>query len=506
VAVATTSQLAADAAAEVAELGGNAVDCAIAAAMVAMNTQPGVCSIAGAAYITIWHPGENPLTIDGGVAVPGRNPGGGYAPDDGVRVQLDYGGGIETVVGCASVAVPGALAACDRAIERFGSLPWSEIVAPAARITREGFPLPSACHYFLEYAGRPVYCRSADGERALFTDEGALRDIGDTVIVPHLADSLDCIAEDGVRAAYEGWLARALVDHCRDGGGALTAADLSEYVPVERPALVTGFEPWSLAVNPPPAVGGAVLTALLLLCRDIDSGTPADSRHLTARIIDAQIAALGFRKQHLDLSDEIDADVRRLLAMAESGNLLGRSVSAATVHTSAVDSAGLGCSITASAGYGSGEMPPGTGLWLNNCLGELELNRRGLRPGAPGMRLPSNMAPGVARTGDAVLAFGSPGADRITTALQQFLLNHLLLGMDLDAANRAPRLHVETGTESPRLSVEGDQDLPDVSIPVRRHPANSMYFGGVGVARADRTGELSASADPRRVGGVFVAR
>jgi len=71
-------------------------------------------------------------------------------------------------------------------------------------------------------------------------------------------------------------------------------------------------------------------------------------------------------------------------------------------------------------------MPESTGLWLNNCLGEIELNRRGLDAGPVGSRLPSNMAPSVARSDDAVLAVGSPGADRITTALQQFLINYLL--------------------------------------------------------------------------------
>jgi gamma-glutamyltranspeptidase/glutathione hydrolase len=112
VAVATSSQLAADAASEVAELGGNAVDCAIAAALMTMNTQPGVCALAGGAYVTVWADGRSPVTIDGNVARPGLSNGGTVAAA-GVPVHLGYGGGVDTVVGAASVAVPGSLAAIE---------------------------------------------------------------------------------------------------------------------------------------------------------------------------------------------------------------------------------------------------------------------------------------------------------------------------------------------------------------------------------------------------------
>ena len=144
VAVATTSQLAADAAAEVAELGGNAVDCGIAAAMCSINTQPGVCALAGSAFVTIWPPGGDPLTIDGNVNVPGLGEPSTHAlPIE--SVFLDYGGGIETLVGVSSVAVPGTLAALALASERFGRLPWKTVLAPTIRAAREGFPLPAAC-------------------------------------------------------------------------------------------------------------------------------------------------------------------------------------------------------------------------------------------------------------------------------------------------------------------------------------------------------------------------
>jgi gamma-glutamyltranspeptidase/glutathione hydrolase len=168
-----------------------------------------------------------------------------------------------------------------------------------------------------------------------------------------------------------------------------------------------------------------------------------------------------------------------------------------------VDDSGNGCAITASSGYGSGEMPGGTGLWLNNCLGEIELNRRGLDAGPPGARLPSNMAPSVARRDGAVLAVGSPGADRITTAMQQFLINYLQIGMPLADAVAHPRVHVDTSGEEIQLKAEPDLDLPDTDLPVTVFPELVMYFGGVGAAVFDDEAGFDVAADPRREGGVF---
>ena len=502
VAVATTSRLASDAASEIAGVGGNAVDCAVAASLVAMNTEPGVCALAGGAYVTVWHPDSDPLTIDGGAAVPGKQLPADYRPDHGVKLHMEYGGGLDTVVGCAAVAVPGALAAYDVAVRRYGNVAWKRIVTPSVRAARDGFPLPAACHYYLEYTGKSIFGRSKDGLQALYDADGSLRTAGSTIVVPHLADSLDAIAREGVRVFYEGELAAKITEHVRDGGGSLTRTDLTGYEPIERPALEVALSDWRFAVNPPPAVGGAVLAAMLLEFADTN---PDHWDHESlARLIRVQQAALSYRRDTLDLADDVSAASEALISLARSGALLSRYQSASTVHTSAVDSNGLACSITSSAGYGSGEMPTGTGLWLNNSLGELELNRRGFDAGPPGKRLPTNMTPGVARSGAAVLAFGTPGADRITTALQQFLINHVQIGLTLEQANAAPRLHVEVGGKQPFVSAEEGLDLPDVDLPVRRYPPSSMYFGGVAAASFTPTEGLRAAADPRREGGTYV--
>ncbi|MFQ5608731.1 MAG: gamma-glutamyltransferase [Woeseiaceae bacterium] len=503
VAVATTSQLAADAAEELARKGGNAVDCALAASLVTMNTEPGVCALAGGAYVTIWKAGADPVTIDGNVAIPGFGVDPARRGDGVDSVTMQYGGGVTTTVGCGAVGAPGSLAAVQLAWQKFGSASWADIFAPAIRTCRDGFPLSSACHYYLGYSGDCIFGRSADGHGALH-DDGVLRDAGSPVVVPHLADSLEVIAEEGARAFYEGDLAQAIASHVQNAGGLLSAEDLARYRALERPALRTDIDEWTIASNPPPAVGGAVLAAML----SAFSAERFDgwNEEAVARLITVQQACLNYRKRHLDLADDVGDAAAGFLAAAQSGQLLDRWLSASTVHTSAVDDQGTGCAITASSGYGSGEMPAGTGLWLNNCLGELELNRRGLHAEPVGARLPSNMAPSVACRRGRVLAVGSPGADRITTALHQFLVNALQLGMSLEDAAAHPRVHLDTSGERDRLLHEAGLPMPETDLHVQTYDDLVMYFGGVGAASYDREHGFEVAADPRREGGICIFR
>jgi len=502
VAVATTSQLAADAAREVAAGGGNAVDCALAASILTMNTEPGVCALAGSAFITIWPAGGDPATIDGNVAVPGAGLAEEERGHGTVPVSMKYGGGINTLVGPGSVSIPGSLAAIEYAWKKYGATSWGALFAPAIRATRDGFALPAACHYYLGYSGDCIFGRSEDGHNALHNDDGSLRDAGSTIVIPHLSDTLDAISRDGADLFYKGEIATAISDHCRDGNGMLTREDLSSYQPIERRPLRSTIGEWSIATNPAPAVGGAVLSAMLMSCSDLKDRVW--NPETLGQLIQSQRACLDFRKRNLDLADDVGVAAARLIESARSGQLLGRWTSASTVHTSVVDSAGTACAITASSGYGSGEMPAGTGLWLNNCLGEIELNRRGLDAGPVGSRLPSNMAPSIARRDGAVLAVGSPGADRITTALQQFLINYLLFEMPLAEAIAHPRIHVDTSSEQVRLMVEPGVNLPDTDLPVHVFANPAMYFGGVGAAVFDSNTGLASAADPRREGGTCI--
>ncbi|MGI9329739.1 MAG: gamma-glutamyltransferase [Gammaproteobacteria bacterium] len=503
VAIASSSVLAAEAGAEIVHAGGNAVDAAIAAAAVSMNTEPGVCSLGCGGYITVRAPGEAALTYDGYVAVPGA----GRLPDPqdrvAVPVHLEYGGGVDTVVGPDTIAVPGGIALLDAASRAYGTLPWQTVLEPAVEITRRGFPLPAASFHYLEYSGEPIFGRSADGRQALHHPDGRLKAAGENIVVPHLADTLERIGRMGAADFYTGELGRAMAKFVQAQGGRLNEQDLASYAVLERPSLVTRLGDWEIATNPPPAVGGAVLSAMLNLMGQ--SPELAWDEAGLNRLIQVQRAVLGYRRVRLDLSDNLAGDAERLLTAAGAGDLRSLLESGSTCHTSAVDSNGLACSITLSAGYGSGDMPPGTGIWLNNCLGELELNKRGLEPGAPGSRLPSNMAPSTAvNSHGEVLAIGSPGADRITTALLQTLVNYFLLGMSLQEAIQHPRLHVEFNDADYRVACEEGLAIA-ANQPVRHFPGQSMFFGGVGATAWHPETGFEVAADPRRSGGTWTS-
>ena len=346
-----------------------------------------------------------------------------------------------------------------------------------------------------------MFRQDRDGWDCLHDANGHLKPPGATIRVPHLADSLRRVARRGAREFYSGELGHRIADHVQARGGTLTRQDLADYRAKLRQPLVTPVNRWQVATNPSPALGGVILTTMLTLLAGEYPSLPSDP---VARQIAVQKLVLGYRHRQAGDSRTVERDMRRLMAGVDRRNLqfIG---SPSTVQTSAVDGSGLGCSITMSTGYGSGLMPTDTGIWLNNCLGELELIPRALDGPAPGARLPSNMAPTIARDEQGgTLVIGSPGADRITTALLQVLDQHLLRGKSLAASIGAPRIHLEYEGSAPRLAHEPIGELPASAPAPRAFGAHSMYFGGVAAAWADRHGHVQAAADPRRAGGTRV--
>ncbi len=504
VALASSSQISADAGAEIVRAGGNAVDAALAAALVSAISEPGVCALGAGAYLSIWAPNGEPLTIDANVAIPGLGLEEERRGLGGRKIYMEYGGGVETIVGHGSVATPGALAGCAHASETYGRLPWRELFGPCIHWAREGFPLSLASFNYLRYAHDLVFGWNTQSFSALHDEQGTVLPPGAPVVVAGLADSLSLIAEEGVDTFYRGDLARAIVADISAHEGALTLADLDRYRPVARPCLSTRLGPWEIATNPAPAIGGATLAAMLTLLDSEHAPMPQPAE--VARMADIQHRVLAFRAKELAEKVDCHEEIEQLMALARAGHL-DAMTAPSTVHVSAIDSDGLACAITMSAGYGSGVMPPGTGIWLNNCLGELELNRRGLAVEPPGAHLPSNMAPCVAQSKSGrIMAIGSPGADRITSAILQTLINLVHRRQSLTAAIEAPRLHVENSADGWRAACEPGLPVAEVALPVKIFPEASMYFGGVGAAVLHADGSLEAAADPRRTGGIASAR
>jgi gamma-glutamyltranspeptidase/glutathione hydrolase len=221
------------------------------------------------------------------------------------------------------------------------------------------------------------------------------------------------------------------------------------------------------------------------------------------RSIDTQRAVLSFRDTKIDSAQMIGAPIAELLETARADTFLFTCASGSTVHTSAVDGDHLACTITASSGCCSGDMPSDTGLRLNNCVGELELNQFGLAATPPGRQLRSNMAPSIARSKDAVLAIESPGAHRITTASHQFFVNFAQLGLDLNDAVAHPRMYPKLLGDESTLAVEPSLNIPAIDIDITRYEEKNMYFGGVIAAMVNLENAFHVTADSRREGGTY---
>lgn len=481
IALAAPSSLAARAGEDVAALGGTAVDAAVVMALVAMCTEPGVCAPGAGGFVTVDAGDGAPVVIDGNMAVPGIGFSGLPVSES---VTMRYGGGVTTFVGPGSVAVPGGFAALATANERYGRVPWAELLGSVADLVERGFPMNEVCYSYLVDAGPLVFSQDQASRAALF-DGDIVKSPGDVVVFEDLADSLRQIGEEGADTFYRGDLAGRITSDLGARGSRVTPDDFQSYQAVVREPIGATIGGWDIVANPPPAIGGvAILDALGSLAASSD---PLRHEAWRNALVDT------FRHRRDYESSLEDDGLDRLLAAAGL-----RSPS--TISVAAADGDGIAVSATFSAGYGSGVIPEGTGLLMNNSLGEIELVPRGEDSLVPGRRMLSNMAPTAIRSGDDVVAIGSPGADRITSALVITLARFLYGGDSLPAAIEHPRLHPE-GVDPVALAAEPGILLDDTGI--RWFDEPHMFFGGVNSAGLIG-GELIAHSDSRRAGVALV--
>ncbi|HKJ12474.1 MAG TPA: gamma-glutamyltransferase [Ornithinimicrobium sp.] len=503
-AIAAPNPTATQSALEVLADGGNALDATVAAMVAASVTEPGIISPLGGCYINLWPEHGSPVVVDGNVEMPGRGASRDRFGQGLIECVTTYGGGLTTYAGPGSVATPGMFAAMGWAHDRFGAAPWADLLAPAVRAVDHGFCVSRTAETYSSLVADSIFAWDPV-TRDVYTREGAPLRAGDLIVDADLAATLEVIAAEGASVVYTGEVGHALADDVQARGGLLTRADLAAYTPVVRDALRARLRDWDLACNPPPAIGGPVLTAMVRLLGSADQRpvTAKDAATVMRRVLDIRLS-------RMDVASDLEAAGSDLLAQIarSSGDVL--PTPASTAHVSVVDSEGMACAITASSGYGSGMTVAGSGMLANNALGEPELNRRGMHSLRPGTRMASNMAPTTAKHPDGtVLSIGTPGADRITTALAQVLLHVCVHGESLQEAIDRPRMHVRHLDDgSVRIDYERDPDLAavleDVGLPLHEHEPHAMFFGGVGAALRHPDGALSAGADPRRAAATAV--
>jgi gamma-glutamyltranspeptidase/glutathione hydrolase len=371
--------------------------------------------------------------------------------------------------------VPGTLAGLLRVHEQLGSLAIGDVLRPAIEIASRGVTLNPRQAEFLALL-TPIMT-ATPRSRALYAPEGALLGVGERFVNLPLARFLESIPTEGARGFYEGPTARSIVESVR-GDGVLTLDDLKSYRVIERGTHGTHFCGHEVRSCPAPMIGGALVTQ----CLDGYASSTPDHPWGSPRHLDLLVRAMqaADRARHED----------RLFS---PGSALG-----GTTHISVADRLGNVATMTCSNGEGSGVMAGETGIMLNNMQGEEDLHPDGFHALPPGTRVASMMAPClVTRDDQVVLALGSGGSNRIRSALFQVIVNVLDLGMSLEDAVNAPRLHfdghcvqVEPGYDPGAI-----EHLRKTWI-VNEWPDRSVYFGGVHAVVPGR----EAMADPRRDG------
>lgn len=490
--------------------GGNAFDAVLAAFCAACAAEPILASLGGGGFLLAQPADGEPLLYDFFVQTPKRrlDP----AQLDFYPILADFGTATQEFhIGVGAMAVPGAVKGLFAIHEDLATLPMTRIVAPAARLAREGVELRPIDGYLFEVVA-PILKATPAARELFLTREGQLLGAGEHLHQPLLADSLEALAAEGAGLFYEGDMGRRLVRLCRESGGLLDEADLAEYRVARRRPFVCDYRGHRVMTNPPPSCGGLLIAFALALLGEaqparLGAGT-VEGLELLARVMDltnkARIEA------RLEAGAESAAERlfdRELLARYREGVSGQGSFSRGTTHISVVDGAGNLAAMSLSNGEGCGTLLPGSGIMLNNMLGEEDLNHGGFHRWPENSRLSSMMAPSLATSAEGALyAIGSGGSNRIRTAVLQVLVNLLDHRLDMAAATEAPRLHVEGGIANLEggLPAEAEAALARQGHRTIAWPQHNLFFGGVHGVALSAEGNLSAAGDPRRGGAALV--
>jgi gamma-glutamyltranspeptidase/glutathione hydrolase len=502
--VAAGHPLTAQAGADVLREGGNAVDAAVAAVLMSFVAEPPLTGPGAGGFMLVHASGGENVLLDFFVAAPGK----GLDAEPAELTPIDVAFAADAIqrfnVGPSSCGVYGTTRGLARALERFGTLNLADVTERPAKLAREGVevvPMQAFLFTILE----PIL-RSTPEADAIYAPQGELLREGDVIRLPELGDLLERFGSEGPGFLYDGDVAAAVSDWLLDRGGLVSREDLATYDVAEREPVRVRYQGREVLTNPPPSSGGILIADALgileRLDRPHDALVVAEVIASTNRARDEEfllgLATEGYLEQFLakDALDSVATEVRSRL-----GN---------TTHISVMDADGGCATVTCSNGSCSGVVVPGTGVHLNNMLGEQDLNPHGYHRYRPGVRVPSMMSPTVVlRDGLPEVALGSAGSNRIRSAILQTILAVVDDGLPAEEAVQRSRLHVEDDVVEAEPGVDPDSldRLEANGWTVRRWSEQNLFFGGVqAVARSAATGELTGGGDPRRGGVASLAR
>ena len=505
-AVAAGHPATAEAAAWALEEGGNAFDAAMAGLCAACVAEPVLTSLGGGGFLLAHQGGGRSTLYDFFVQTPLRKRS--VSELDFYPILADFGTvQQEFHIGMGSVATPGTIKGLFRIHDELGSLPMREIVKPAVDFARNGIVLNRLQAYIFSIVA-PIYL-STRGARRIYSSkqvDDRLTVEGENFRQPGLADALELLATEGERLFYQGDMGAELVAACESGGGYLNRADLDGYRVVKREPLGYDYLNARILTNPLPSSGGSLIRFAHALLETKDQGEFGSVQYLkllSAVMEQTNLARMeGVQTEAGDAADILHPETISRFRSALSGHPAN---SRGTTHISVVDGQGNAASLTLSNGEGSGYVLPGTGIMLNNMLGEEDLNPGGFHCWDTGVRVSSMMAPTLAIDRERVIATGSGGSNRLRTAILQILNNLYCFGMDVREAVDSPRLHVEKDL----LSIEPgfpESAVDEVCASYPNHhrwSEKNLFFGGTHTVIRDGRG-FSGAGDPRR-DGVFLS-
>lgn len=519
-----------DTGAEILRLGGNAIDAAVACALVQGVVDPPMSGIGGWGTMQVFLPRRNVHTcIDFYATAPAS-----ARPDmwlDGLRGETRDGWGFivegqRNEVGYEAIATPGTLKGLYEAHSRFGRMPWAEVVAPAIAFARDGFMVRPHLHSFLiaesvqgRAAPRDKMRYSATGRRLFYRGDGSAKPIGTTICNRDLATTLSLIARHGADVFYEGEIARAIDHDMRANGGLLTLDDLRKYRTRSSPPVLGRYRGRTIASNPPPG-GGLVLIEMLQILDHFDL---ASYGHNSADYISnvSEVMKCAARDKDLYIGDPefVDVPIARFVDRTRAAEIAERIRAGERFAVPRLDSAGVGhtthvsvldgednaVAMTHSLGMVSGVITEGLGFFYNGAMGVFD--PRPGRPGsiAPGKRRYTSACPTIViEDGRPTIVIGAPGAAHIANGVLQGIVNAIDFQMPLQEATSAARFSATS-------------DAIDVCNRIPRHVTRLLEECGHRVVRSPfsydfaevhavgRTGERwTGGADPAADGMVLM--
>ena len=517
--VAAANPMAVEAGLEVLRRGGSAVDAAIAVQMALGVVEPQASGLGGGGFLLHYDAATGAIAVyDGRETAPAGATGTMFLDRDGK--PLGYR---EATVSGISVGVPGALAMLELAHKEHGKLAWGELFQPAIRLARDGFAAPLR---LAEWLQRMPSLGDDPGLRAIyFSTDGAPKKLGERVVNPALAETMQQIADQGAKAFYEGPIAAEMVERVRGHvrPGTLSLADLAGYRPIKREPVCGPYRVWIVCGMPPPSSGGIVILQVLELIEPFDIWRDQpDSVRVLHLIAEASRLAFADRNRYIADPAFVPVPVAGLLApayIAERRILMSEDRSMDTVgpglppgyvergtsHVSIVDRWGNAVSFTTTLEAAFGAQILVRGFLLNNELTDFSaLPEAGGKPVAnrvePGKRPRSSMSPTLILDRDRKLfaALGSAGGSRIIGDTLQAAIGVLDWDLSMQAAIALPRIisangpvELEAGTP---LAAQADA-LRDLGHQVQVRP----HDGGLSGVRRSGDG-WEGGADPRRDG------